>query len=69
MTVCSPTNASFVAVNSAFPMLVRGQSGSFEGGLIDDLLSGFPMPINLTNWGVYNGNVRGDDDMLLLFVV
>ena len=34
MTVCSPTKASLVAVNSAFPMLVRGQAGSFEGGLI-----------------------------------
>ena len=34
MTVCSPTKASSVAVNSAFPMFVRGQAGSFEGELI-----------------------------------
>ena len=34
MTVCSPTKASSVAVNSAFPIFVRGQAGSFEGELI-----------------------------------
>ena len=34
MTVCSPTKASSVAVNSAFPMFVRGHAGSFEGELI-----------------------------------
>jgi hypothetical protein len=34
MTVFWPTKASLVAVNSALPMLVRGQAGSFEGELI-----------------------------------
>jgi hypothetical protein len=59
MTVFWPKKALSVAVNSAFPMLVRGQAGSFEGELI----------VLLLNWATKgDGSVIGERRRLYLKV-